>query len=278
MGDKGPLSAPVLREEEHWTYTLYAKNPDLYLPILESRKEIGALETEGVHRILREEGKERGKVLDVACGIGRHCIPLAKMGYEVVGYDLSQFFIDRARAWASEEGLGADRLRFYQGDLRKVAEALTSSGEVGFVAVLNLFSSLGAYGEEEDLRLCKALHEISAPNCLFVIETLNRDFFVRKFQPFSIQRISQRLRLLELTRLNLETSTIEDNWRFYTETAEGNLKLELDVPITGRVYTLLELKRLVMAAGWAPVKSQGNLLQSGPVTQESPSIVLVSRK
>jgi SAM-dependent methyltransferase len=264
--------------DEHWTYRLYAKNPELYLPILETRKEIGVREAEGLNRILKGAGSEGRKVLDLACGIGRHSIPLAKMGFEVVGYDLSQFFVDRAKAWAADEALGQDRLRFYQGDMRKVAEVLTSSNEVGFGLILNLFSSLGSYGEEEDLRLFKNLHKISAPNCIFVIETLNRDFFVRKFQPFSIQRISQKLRLLELTRLNLETSTIEDNWRFYTETAEGNLKLELDVPITGRVYTLLELKRLVTEGDWTYVKSQGNIIQPGPVTPESPSIVLVSRK
>jgi SAM-dependent methyltransferase len=271
------LSAPVQKEDDHWTYRLYAKNPDLYLPILDARKEIGVRETEGLNRILKDAGGERAKVLDLACGIGRHSIPLAKMGYEVVGVDLSQFFLDRASAWAAEEGLSQDRLRFHQGDMRKVAEVLTGSKEVGFGVILNLFSSLGSYGEEEDLRLFKNLHKISAPNCLFVIETLNRDFFVRKFQPVSIQRISQKLRLLELTRLNLETSTIEDNWRFYTETAEGNLNLELDVPVTGRVYTLLELKRLVTEGDWTYLKSQGNIMQAGPVTPESPSIVLVSR-
>jgi SAM-dependent methyltransferase len=257
---------------------LYVKNAELYLPTLESRKEIGVKEAEGIHRILKDVGGERHKILDLACGIARHSIPLAKMGYEVVGYDLSQFFIDRARARAIHEGVEAESLRFYQGDLRKVAEVLTSSNEVGFGVILNLFGSFGSYGEEEDVRLLKNLRKISAPNCLLLIETLSRDLFVRKFQPVAIQRFSERKRLIETTRLNFETSTIEDDWRFYTETADGSLKLELVVPITDRVYTLLELKKVLTAAGWAYVKSQGSLLQPLPVNQDSPSMIVVSQK
>ena len=111
-----------------------------------------------------------------------------------------------------------------------------------------------------------------------LIETLSRDLFVKKFQPVAIQRFSQRKRLIETTRLNLETSTIENDWRFYTETADGSLKLELVVPIADRVYTLLELKKLLTAAGWAYVKSQGSLLQPAPVTQDSPGMIVVSQK
>ncbi|MBI4159522.1 class I SAM-dependent methyltransferase [Candidatus Woesearchaeota archaeon] len=47
------------------------------------------------------------KILDVACGIGRHAIPLSKMGYEVVGIDFSPFQIKKAEDDAKKESSNA---------------------------------------------------------------------------------------------------------------------------------------------------------------------------
>jgi SAM-dependent methyltransferase len=265
-------------DETHWTKILYQRFPELYLPILEARKEAGSKEAERLSKILSEAGVQRGKILDLACGIGRHSIPLAKLGYEVVGYDLSPLFVERARTWAAEEGLDKSKLRFYEGDLKEVGGVLSSKNETGFNVVLNMFSSLGSYGEEEDSRMIRDVHAVSAPRCLLLIETLNRDFLLKRFQSFGIHRISQKLRLLDLAKFNLETSTLEDNWRFYTEMPDGNLRLELDLQVTGRVYALHELRKLVTDAGWRYIESYGSIMAPGPVSPDSPSIVMVCRK
>lgn len=262
---------------EHWTHTLYERYPDLYLPILEARKEAGAVEAEGLSKMLDASGAKRRKVLDLACGIGRHSIPLAKMGYEVVGYDLSSLFVERARSWAKSQGLGQDKLRFYQGDIRRAAEELSAKNETGFDVIVSLFSSIGAYGEEEDVRMVRDLLKVSSPGCLLVVETLNRDFLTRRFQPFTIQAISQTLRLIDIARFNLEESTLEDEWRFYTELPDSTLKPELVLKISGRVYTLHELRDLVAGAGWAYVGCFENIATRAPFGMESPTMVLVSR-
>ncbi len=266
------------REGEHWTVTLYERYPDLYLPILEARKEAGAVEAEGVSRILSAAGGKKGKVLDLACGIGRHSIPLAKMGYEVVGYDLSSLFIDRARSWARSQGLDGAKVRFYEGDVRRVADKLLENKEGGFDVVISLFSSLGAYGEAEDASLLRDLLRVCSPGCLLLIETLNRDFVMKRFQPYNIQVVSQNLRLIDLAKFNFEDSTLEDEWRFYTETPDSTLKPELVLKISGRVYTLQELKELVAGAGWSYVGSRGNLVAPGPVSADSPTFVLLAKK
>src|SRR5436853_1073362 len=55
-------------------------------------------EVEGVAKILHLRPGSR--VLDLACGAGRHSIELAKRGLEVVGYDLSEPLLKAARAAA----------------------------------------------------------------------------------------------------------------------------------------------------------------------------------
>jgi ubiquinone/menaquinone biosynthesis C-methylase UbiE len=60
-------------------------------------------------------------VLDAGAGSGRCSLPLARRGLEVVHYDISRSMLDRARARAEEQGIGAN-LRFVQGSLEELAQ------------------------------------------------------------------------------------------------------------------------------------------------------------
>ncbi len=48
------------------------------------------------------------KIIDIGCGTGRHAIELAKRGYRVVGVDLSEAQLIRAREKAQEQGVKVD--------------------------------------------------------------------------------------------------------------------------------------------------------------------------
>ena len=45
------------------------------------------------------------RILDIGCGPGREAIGLAKMGYEVVAFDIAPNMVERAREFARKEGL-----------------------------------------------------------------------------------------------------------------------------------------------------------------------------
>jgi SAM-dependent methyltransferase len=49
--------------------------------------------------------KKKARILDIGCGTGRHSIELSKRGYNVVGVDLSESQLKRAREKASEQNL-----------------------------------------------------------------------------------------------------------------------------------------------------------------------------
>jgi len=57
------------------------------------------------------------KILDIGCGTGRHTIELTKRGYNVVGVDLSENMLQKAREKASAANL---TIRFEQQDARKL--------------------------------------------------------------------------------------------------------------------------------------------------------------
>ncbi|MGB6296312.1 MAG: class I SAM-dependent methyltransferase [Rivularia sp. (in: cyanobacteria)] len=56
------------------------------------------------------------KILDIGCGTGRHSIELAKRGYTVVGIDLSESMLQRAKQRAAEQNL---QIIFEKHDARK---------------------------------------------------------------------------------------------------------------------------------------------------------------
>lgn len=58
-----------------------------------------------------------GRVLDLACGTGRYAIPLAEMGFDVTGVDLSASMLAHAKAKADAASVG---LRLIEADMRSL--------------------------------------------------------------------------------------------------------------------------------------------------------------
>jgi len=81
------------------------------------------------------------KILDLACGFGRHALALAEMGFSVVGADITKDYIEDARHEAARRGLRAE---FVHEDIRNLAY------EDEFDVVLNMAD--GAIGYLEDDR------------------------------------------------------------------------------------------------------------------------------
>ena len=57
------------------------------------------------------------KILDIGCGTGRHSIELTRRGYKVIGIDLSESLLRRAKEKASQQNLKID---FQRHDARKL--------------------------------------------------------------------------------------------------------------------------------------------------------------
>jgi SAM-dependent methyltransferase len=68
---------------------------------------------------LEQQGWIRGRVLDAGCGSGEHTIHLARLGYDVVGVDLSERALQEARANAAGRGVAA---RFERADALHLGE------------------------------------------------------------------------------------------------------------------------------------------------------------
>jgi SAM-dependent methyltransferase len=104
------------------------------------------------------------RVLDMACGKGRHCIYLAKLGYDVTGTDISEQSIAAAKQHEN------DNLSFFLHDMRK-------SFRVNyFDCILNLFTSFGYFGSRnENERVVRNASASLRQNGVFVLDFMNSD-------------------------------------------------------------------------------------------------------
>lgn len=260
---------------KHWTERLFVDNAAIYQEQLEELFERAIQQVEGLQVLFSElEVPEGGRILDLACGVGRHSVLLGEKGYRVVGVDLSPTFIARAREVAEERSV-SERVEFRVGDMRNVGELLKGF-ESQFAAALSMFTSLGYYDEETDGRILAQLLDLTVPGGILVIEIVNRDGLIRRFQEkYFFQLPNDKLQLAE-RRLDLETSRMHNVWTWYRE-EDRDLKHLKTVELDHRVYSLHELKGLVEENGWEYAGCYGGF-QKEPLTMDSFGMVLVGKK
>jgi 2-polyprenyl-3-methyl-5-hydroxy-6-metoxy-1,4-benzoquinol methylase len=111
-------------------------------PVSDTLSRPWAEQTEGeIDRVLGMLRPEDGaRVLDLACGTGRHSIELARRGFSVLGVDIATDLLEVAEA----DGSSVDGVSFLQADLRELAF------DSEFDVVLNLNDGAIGYFETEE--------------------------------------------------------------------------------------------------------------------------------
>jgi SAM-dependent methyltransferase len=114
---------------------------------------------------------EKAKVLDLACGKGRHSIYLNQLGFDVLGADLSENSIDEATKNANSN------LRFQVHDMREPFEEK-------FDAIFNLFTSFGYFEKDSDnLKTLIAIKESLTEYGFAVIDFMNVEQVIPNLVP-----------------------------------------------------------------------------------------------
>jgi len=202
--------------------------------------------------------KPGARILDVPCGNGRHSIELARRGYRVTGIDLSDEFLAAARA-----GLGAD---WRQGDMR--ALELEASAFDGAFCFSNSFGYLDHAGVKSFL---SALAGALKPGARLIIET---GMTAESILPAMVQKRWHRfgdLIILSENRYDPWESCLHID---YTFVRDGTIETR---PTAHYVFTAVELRRMLDAAGFDALALQGSVAGE-PYQLSSPRLIIIAQR
>jgi ubiquinone/menaquinone biosynthesis C-methylase UbiE len=202
---------------------------------------------------------EGGDVLDVPCGFGRHSLPLARAGYRVTGVDRSQVLLDEATRRAAGEP------RYVRADYRELPLP-----DASFDAALNLFTSLGYLGDEEDTRVLAEIRRVLRPEGRMVIETMHRDWLVRHFQENRWMRVGEGRLMLEQVSFDPASGVAQTTQTLVDPGGERESRTW-----SLRVYSATELLAMVSRAGFASARCHGDL-EGGPFTTDTRLVIVGS--
>ncbi|WBV60367.1 class I SAM-dependent methyltransferase [Chryseobacterium camelliae] len=104
-------------------------------------------------------------IIDLACGKGRHSVFLNRLGYKVLGLDLSKQSIEHNKQFENET------LHFKVHDMRDIIDSEPVD------AVFNLFTSFGYFdNEKDDKSVFQSVYNSLKPGGFFVLDYLSEEF------------------------------------------------------------------------------------------------------
>jgi SAM-dependent methyltransferase len=208
--------------------------------------------------------KKGDKIFDCPCGHGRHSVELARRGYEVTGQDINSFFLSKA---VKESRLLNLSVKWVRGDMRKI------QFKSEFDIALCLFSSLGYLeNDKEHQKVLEQNTKALKRGGKFVLDVINRDFFVRTYQEKSWKELADGSIITCKNNFNHTTGyNLETRVRIWK-----NGKRD-EVSHFVRMYTIPELITMLNKAGLSIDKMYGDFDESS-ITFHSKRYILVAVK
>ncbi len=180
-------------------------------------------------------GTQGGKLLDVACGTGRHARAFADLGYDVTASDINEELLAEGRDAAG------DRVRFVQGDM---CDLHVDGGP--FDLVTCLFDSIG-YPQEND-GIVSALRSLGrhAPPGTIVFEFLHAPAILRGADPRRARvHPSDGRELVRTSETTLDVERMLMHVRYKLTLGDRSFSETQ----TNRVFSVPEMRLLAEAAG-----------------------------
>ena len=188
--------------------------------------------------------KKTKRILDIGCGTGRHAIELAKRGYKVVGVDLSESQLKKAREKADKAGVKVD---FIQKDARQ----LDFHNEFDMILMIceGAFSLMET--DEMNFEILQGATKALKKNGKFIFTTLNALFpLYHSVKDFLNENSGQTT----TDKLTFDLMTFREHSTMTTEDDFGNKKI---LHCNERYYTPSEITWLLKSLGFKKIDIHG---------------------
>jgi SAM-dependent methyltransferase len=159
----------VAHERGDWTVGYF---DELYLQLFPFPK--AAQTDEEVEALVQLLPPPPARILDLACGQGRHAVRLAERGYQVVGVDTSRKFLEDARRAADELDI---KLDLVESDMREIAY------DRQFDAVVSFFTAWGYHDDDENQDVLERIASSLRDGGRLVMDIIHRDWLMSVYTP-----------------------------------------------------------------------------------------------
>jgi len=198
------------------------------------------------------------KLIDLACGKGRHSIYLNSLGFDVMGVDLS------AQSIAAAKKNENNRLHFEVQDLRHLPY------HNNFDVALNLFTSFGYFDcDDTNQNVMRQISQILKPNGLVVIDFMNVDCVLESLVPYE-QKVVDGIEFTITKKVEeeilLKRIEFSDKGKSYSFSEEV------------QVLRLADFERLFEIAGFEKVTVYGNYNLDAFDVKQADRLIIVGRK
>jgi SAM-dependent methyltransferase len=187
------------------------------------------------------------RILDLACGVGRHAMILARRGYEVAGMDLSMPLLQIALSEAQKR---SSPVKFVHGDMRAMNFASIFDGCYCWQ------TSFGYFDDPTNFRVLQGVQRALKPGGRFLLDVINRDYVIGEM-PSRAWWEGRECIFLEEVDFDHSQSILHTKRSYIYE--DGTPPLEHNIYI--RLYSLHELLNLMQGAGLRVLEVSGDLHQ-----------------
>ncbi len=188
------------------------------------------------------------KILDLCCGQGRHSLELSRRNFlNIEGLDHSHYLIQKAKAQAKRENLGA---KFKEGDARKMPFTTDF-----FDIIMILGNSFGYFETiQDDLRVLKEVFRTLKPWGKLLIQVSDGDYLREHFQSRSWEWIDKKHFVCRERSLSLDRQRLISR-EIITQIEKGIIA---DQFYAERLYSQENLAELLATAGFSEITSHGS--------------------
>lgn len=200
------------------------------------------------------------KMLDVACGKGRHSMQLAQMGFDVTGIDLSEDSIKEALTHES------GNLHFFQHDMRLPFWINY------FDYAFNFFTSFGYFNtQRENDNAIRTIAQSLKENGIFVMDYLN----VHYSEDHTVHQSEQ-----EIDGINFIITKWYDETHFYKKIIIEDDKMPEPFTFTEKVakFTLGDFTEMFAYQGMQIQEVFGDYNFADYDIRQSPRLVMIAKK
>lgn len=232
-----------------------------------------AAEAATVHQLFREHSQGScERLLELACGTGRHALELEKLGYRIVATDYSEDLLAVARQKASA---AKSSIEFRFQDMRALDLGETFDG------VYCLFDSIGYVQTNDSInKVFQGVSNHMRSEGLFIFEFWHAAAMLRNYEPKRERRWltpDGELHRISTTKLDVATQTAEVTYKI-EEFADHRSVNTLTETQVNRYFLVQEMREFLEMNGFGVVRFAPAYQIEQPIDENTWHILAVARR